>query len=289
LTRTCGERLTRHTACFFANGIVARPPRNILGVAGRRLRSAHENWRKLHKRRHRKAPANQNKNNMLVPTILDASHHQDALDLNVAKQAGILGVFHKCTQGSKSVEPMFDSMFDARRKECADLGLKWGAYHFGVGSSSGKDQAGWFLENAKYGKDTLCILDWEANHGADKSDNSMTLDQAAEFIDAIAAATKAPPLLYGQKWFLDAHTIARGKFLPLNDRRIASLVECKLWIADVNTVNPKLPHFWTAWTFHQYTNGKDGPMPRRIAGLPDNLDLNVFAGESTELAALWAS
>jgi len=61
--------------------------------------------------------------------IVDISHHNGNIDLQLAKADGIIGVIHKATQGTTGVDPMYQT----NRAKAAAAGLLWGAYHFATG------------------------------------------------------------------------------------------------------------------------------------------------------------
>ena len=90
--------------------------------------------------------------------VVDVSHWQSDITFSSIKGSGIMGMIHKCTQGTGYV----DSMYSIRVKEAKETGLLFGAYHFGTGDS-GVDQAKWFLEKSERTSETLLVLDWESN------------------------------------------------------------------------------------------------------------------------------
>ena len=72
--------------------------------------------------------------------VIDISHRNGALDLSIAQHAGILGVIQKATQGTTFTDPTYQPNFG----QAQQLGLLWGAYHFGNGDD-GVAQANFFL------------------------------------------------------------------------------------------------------------------------------------------------
>src|SRR5262245_66441024 len=90
-----------------------------------------------------------------VNVVIDVSHHNGHPDLGKARADGIRGVIQKATQGRTFVDPTY-----ARNHEAAaDVGLYWGAYHFGTGGD-GVKQAAHFLEIVAPGKADLLVLDF---------------------------------------------------------------------------------------------------------------------------------
>ena len=64
----------------------------------------------------------------MLNAVIDISHHNQVSSFDTVRQAGILGVFHKATQGPAYVDPTFA----ANRTRILDAGLLFGAYHFGT-------------------------------------------------------------------------------------------------------------------------------------------------------------
>lgn len=119
--------------------------------------------------------------------VIDLSHHNGmVLDFNKAKADGIEAVFHKATQGTRYSDPRFLSNRDA----ILQAGLLCGAYHFGTGSSSGQEQAAYFLKSVPQG--TLLALDFEPNpQGA-----TMSIQQAKDFCAVIESTIPRSIVVY---------------------------------------------------------------------------------------------
>src|SRR5216684_8317929 len=115
-----------------------------------------------------------------INVVIDLSHHQEAVDFEQIKDAGVVGVIHKATQGLTYT----DAKYAERRDEALSKGLLWGAYHFGVGAD-GSDQAAFFLDTIEPDRATLLVLDYEPN----LTGPTMSLDQAREFVEHVADAT----------------------------------------------------------------------------------------------------
>jgi len=105
---------------------------------------------------------------MLKPAFIDLSHWQTIpQSLVPAREAGILGVIHKMTEGSGYV----DDKADNRYYLAQEAGLLWGLYHF-VQPGDMAQQVDHFLHSAAPYSDenTLFVLDWEVS--------SVSLDDA---------------------------------------------------------------------------------------------------------------
>src|SRR5215471_6699704 len=189
-----------------------------------------------------------------INVVIDISHHQTAVDFARVRAAGIVGVIHKATEGSRFV----DKKYQERRRQALDAGLLWGAYHFGVGGA-GRDQADHFLETVDPTDSTLVVLDYEAN----RVGPTMTLDQAREFVthleEQLGAAPGPDPILS----------------------------QCFLWIAQYSGQKPvNIPRTFPRWTLWQYTDGVHGNTPHTVAGI-GLCDRDLFNGSLANLRRLW--
>src|ERR1044072_971604 len=122
-----------------------------------------------------------------INVVIDISHHQATVNFDKIKEAGIVGVIHKATQGFR----MTDKRHKSRRQKAVDAGLLWGAYHFGVGGD-GSDQADHFLNVVVPDKQTLIVLDYEPN----TQGPPMTLLQAKEVVSHVNETVGGFPGLY---------------------------------------------------------------------------------------------
>src|SRR5690348_7505988 len=105
--------------------------------------------------------------------VVDISHHNGNVNLQLAAAAGIIGVIHKATQGTTGVDPMYQT----NRTNAANAGLLWGAYHFGT-AGDGAGQAQHFLDVVGSFDNTLLVLDFEPN----PSGPTMSLADARAFV-----------------------------------------------------------------------------------------------------------
>lgn len=203
--------------------------------------------------------------------IVDISHFQKFPDFGRVASAGILGVFHKATQGVSFVDPNFST----NRAAINSAGLLFGAYHFGTGVDGGQ-QAQHFLATVNPQPGDLLVLDFET---APQGTPQMTADQARAFVVAVQAATGVFPGLYGSPSFLAAN----GGNTP--DPVFSN---CWLWLAqyNANIQSPQPPGAWTAWTLWQYTDGQNGAEPVPVDGI-GSCDRDTFNGTPDQLTAFW--
>lgn len=204
---------------------------------------------------------------MPINVVVDISHHNGNVDLQRAQQDGIVGVFHKATQGNG----MADGMYIPNRQKAKAAGLLWGAYHFGT-KSDGATQADFFLSKANADDQTLLVLDYEPN-----GNSTMTLDQARAFVTRVKQVTGRFPGLYSGSLIKDQ---LGGK--PVD----STLSQCFLWLAQYGPQPKNIPQTWTTWTFWQYTDGVAGPSPHSVNGI-GACDRDQFNGTIDQLKQLW--
>jgi lysozyme len=188
----------------------------------------------------------------VIQGIVDLSHFNAEPDFAAAKDAGVVAVIHKATQGIAFVDPMYATRSAAARA----AGLLWGAYHFATGDDP-VAQADFFLEKVSA---AVLVLDFELNpEGA-----SMTVAQAQIFVERIHAMTGRWPGIYGSDYLRES---------------AGSFAGCWLWIADYS-VKVSIPEGWNTWTLWQFTS------TATIAGIGP-CDESRFNGTAAGLREFW--
>lgn len=198
--------------------------------------------------------------------VIDISHHNNNVDLVKAKQAGILGVVQKASQGLTNVDPTYA----ANRAKAREAGLLWGAYHFGDGSD-GVSQAENFLHVVGNDPGTLLVLDFESNPAGP----TMTLEEARAFVTHVQQVTGRFPGFYSGHDIKDA----------LGTTNDPVLSKCWFWLAQYGPT-AVVPPNWPTWTLWQYTDGAVGPLPHEVDGI-GLCDRDMFNGTEEELQAFW--
>ena len=198
--------------------------------------------------------------------IVDISHHNGTVNLQLAKADGIIGVIHKATQGTTIVDPMYQT----NRTQAAGQGLLWGAYHFGTGGD-GAAQAQYFLNFVGTYDNTLLVLDFEQNTGG----ASMSLEEARAFVTEVNQVTGRYPGFYSGSYIKQL----------LGSAKDPVLAQCWLWLPEYGPT-PIVPANWSTWTMWQYTDGNVGPEPHSVNGI-GNCDRDQFNGTEDELQTLW--
>lgn len=206
---------------------------------------------------------------MPLNAVIDLSHNNGPVDLQLAKDAGVLAVIHKATQGVT----FSDSMFRSRMNQCEQLGLLRGAYHF-LDSTDGAKQAAHFLATVNDFPDALLAVDIEN----EPVGPSAELGQLYDFINLVYAKNRRWPVIYG------------GFYLRqlLGGQQDALLSNCALWVSDYRSnAQPEIPSAFKQWALWQYTDGTNGNPPHSLAGIRE-CDRDIFNGESgDDLRAFW--
>jgi lysozyme len=193
--------------------------------------------------------------------IMDINHNDD-IDLSAAKNAGIVAVIHKATEGATFQDPLYAT----RRAEAKQLGLLWGVYHFGTAADVGQ-QVQNFVQTAQPVAGDLVALDYEENSG-----DQMTLQQAEEFVTQLEAQFGYLPLIYGS----DLLTAATPT---------SPLAACGLWIAAYeNVAQPALPPSFSSYKLWQFT---DGTSPTPLPTAASTVDRDRYDGTQEQLVAAW--
>lgn len=179
----------------------------------------------------------------LENSVIDVSHHNDRIDFNKVKNAGIKAIIHKATQGISYRDPKYGK----RKSEAESRNLLWGAYHFGT-NHNGTAQAEHFLKTVDCGcgnKYPILALDIEENGG-----NTMSLTNAEAFVEHIKEKTGKCPLIYG------------GYYLKqIVSKKSTVLTSCPLWLSQYSN-QPSMPQGWSDFTLWQYTDGSSGSDPK---------------------------
>ncbi len=193
--------------------------------------------------------------------IMDISHN-NAIDFAAAQKAGIVAVIHKATEGATFQDPLYAT----RRAEASQLGLLWGAYHFGTAADVSQQLQN-FTQTAQLQPGDVVVLDYEENAG-----NQMTQEQAEQFVTLFQQQFGYLPLLYGSS-------------LLTSISATSPLAACRLWIAEyANVSQPSLPAAFSAYDLWQFTDGTV-PTPLQTAG--STVDRDRYNGTQAELVAAW--
>jgi lysozyme len=222
------------------------------------------------------APAPPSRATQGLDAVIDISAHTTVSDFRLVRASNILAVIHKASEGDFYADPMCAE----RRSQAEAAGLLWGTYHFGKGDSPGAQQAAFFLDSSRPSRGTLLALDFEPNEG-DPS-NSMTLEQAEAFVQAVANATGRLPLVYVHPTWANGAGITPDSILA----------RCGLWVVDYRA-SPEIPRAWatSGWRLWQYASdeyaGRRAHGRNSIVQGLDRCDRNLFNGDVAALHRFW--
>ena len=235
------------------------------------------------------APPPPDRATMGIDAVIDISRFVTVTDFRQVHASGILGVVQKATEGGNYVDPTCAP----RRSAAEAAGLLWGTYHFGTGQMPGERQAAFYLSVTRPGPRTLLALDLELNEP--NPANTMRLDQAEEFVKAVANATGRLPVVYVHPTWADGEPLPNSGY-SLGTRITPSsiLARCPLWVADYHD-SPEVPQAWAAvgWKLWQYAGDEHAGKPAYgqtniIKGV-SHCDRNLFNGDAAGLRRFWGA
>lgn len=202
------------------------------------------------------------------PRVVDLSHWRPAHDYDAVKDAGIVGVIYKATQGIGFT----DHTYVQQQHAAKAAGLKWGAYHFADGSDLDRQVTN-FLRFAAPDPDELFCLDWEDNSG-----DTMSANGVKEWVSKVEAVLGRP----GECVIYSGNTAK--ELIDGNDPFFGSR---RLWLTQYGTA-PTTQESWMDYWLWQFTNGEYGPSPHSIDGIGP-CDINSYPGDPQRLIEEWAS
>jgi lysozyme len=198
----------------------------------------------------------------MTPRVIDLSHHNAIpQSLVPAKQAGIIGLIHKCTEGSTHA----DTKVEARHYLALQANMAWGLYHF-MRPGDMQAQARWFIDSAH----RLGVIDDKTLLCADHEDHNVPLDDLIEWLEAVEGITGRVPIIYSGHVMKDQ--CASGQYPT----------KYKLWLCHYTTGTPTLPEGCDAYWLWQYSDSAT------VAGITPPTDVNHFEGSDEDFLASWS-
>jgi lysozyme len=196
--------------------------------------------------------------------VIDLSHWDPATDYGAVKNAGVLGVIYKATQGLNYTDPTYNSQKQAAKA----AGLLWGSYHF-ADSSDINTQINNYLHFAQPTSEEIFCLDWE-----DNGSTTMTADMAKTWIQGVEQKLSRVNqcLLYSGNTAKEALGSAVDTFFGAR----------RLWLAQYSPT-PSVQPSWATYWLWQYS--ASGPCP----GVPTPCDVNAYWNTPDDLIATWAT
>ena len=196
-------------------------------------------------------------------------YEQNPIDwAQLATETRVCAMIHRATIGTDRV----DTCYACRQPKATLGGYLWGSYHFGMPGDP-VAQADYYIDTVKPGVNDLIALDLE-----DVTDPArMDVASGERFVEQVKVRTGRYPVLYANKNCTD--------FIVANAPG-SVLTTLPLWYARFLprvTDYPQPP--WAKYVLWQFSS--DVLVQIRLAGVQKDMDVNVFDGTTTELAAAW--
>ncbi|MDR3597434.1 GH25 family lysozyme [Clostridium sp.] len=197
---------------------------------------------------------------------IDVSNNEGEINFSEVASDGVEYVYVKATEGAT----FKDSTMEVFYNDCKSNGLKVGAYHFLVGTSTPEAQAQNFYEKIKNSEwDLVPMMDVETN-----------FDELSNYVKRfIATFNKLSPLTLG----IYSYT----SFISYLAGAEAIIKDMPFWEANYNNDPWNLSsNFFTNRVGHQYTETGS------ISGINSNCDVNIFTEgvllSNTTKAGTWS-
>lgn len=190
---------------------------------------------------------------------IDISHWQGFPDFRKVREAGVIAMIHKCTEGTGYSDPN-------RRKNCSNAikaGIKVATYHWLKPGNNAADQMEYYLDQLDPVPGERVVIDYE--------EDGCTLDMLKAAVQYLKDDPRDLQV-----------TVYSGHLLKgqLGSKRDAFLAEnTDLWLAQYTSVAPSWPTgTYSHWSLWQYS--ESGTMD----GIENaNVDLNRFNGSDEQL------
>ncbi len=181
---------------------------------------------------------------------IDVSNNDGEINFSKVASDGVEYVYAKATEGATFKDNAMEVFYD----DCKSNGLKVGAYHFLVGTSTPEDQAENFYEKIKkHDWDLVPMIDIETNF--DELSNYVE-----RFISEFNRLSSLTLGIYSYTNFISYLSDIQG-----------SIKDMPLWEANYNNDPWNLPsNFFSNRVGHQYTETGS------ISGVSSYCDVNVF-------------
>lgn len=206
---------------------------------------------------------------MKTPRVIDIYHLTscNAESFKRAKAAGLWGVIHKASQGTRP-----DPKYALRRKWALDAGLLWGGYHFNDGDDY-KAQADSFVRSLDPDGTTLAVLDYEIYK------RNMDITSCVKFMRIVEDKLGKSCAIYsGDALKSNISKLGKDDFKYITGKR--------LWLAQYGPT-AKLPRGFDKYFLWQYTGDGIGQEPHTIDGFGPGQDMNVYNGTFEDLSTEW--
>ena len=204
--------------------------------------------------------------------MVDLYHDDGVTSFAAAAQAGVVGIIHKASTGATGQ----DTAYAGRKAPAQQAGLSWGAYHWGTAADV-DDQITNFLNvinpspapiSALNGM--LIALDFEKTTLKNGSDDTMSLDQAREFITKLDGILQRKVVIYSGDLLKSALGNTVDPFWSTH----------RLWLAEFSAP-PTCQASWQSPWLWQFTGS--GTCAGIAGDAKGHVDCNTYAGTTAQL------
>lgn len=195
---------------------------------------------------------------------IDVSKYQQRINWESVKEMQVEDVrigfaFIKATEGINHR----DTYFKRNWRQCKDVMLARGAYHFFIGTKSGKTQAEHFINHVELESGDLPpVLDVEQSNGVS---GDKLRERVKEWLITVENHYGTRPIIYTNVDFYKFYL--KGEF-----------DDYPLWVA--HYLQKQKPRIYRNWQFWQYSE------LGRVNGILSKVDFNVFNGDSSDFKKL---
>lgn len=169
---------------------------------------------------------------------IDVSHFQGDVNWQEIKDANIIFVYDKATEGATFTDPKY-----AQNKAGAHQNdLAHGSYHFYTTDSDPIKQAEFFTKTIDYGNgDMPPVLDLEEGGIKGTVDTDEFQEEVLKWLNYVEQQLGIKPIIYTNHTFGDKYLTS------------AEFSKYQLWIAEYGVNSPKVPKIWddTGWLIWQ--------------------------------------
>ncbi|MFO0744528.1 MAG: GH25 family lysozyme [Myxococcota bacterium] len=194
---------------------------------------------------------------------IDVSKWQGNITWSSVKNAGVKYAIIRVSDGANTLDDKFAANWAGAKAQ----GILRSAYQFFRPGQNAVAQANVLLDAiaANGPSDLPPVLDVEATDGQTPATVASKIGQWMERVESVLGVK---PIIYTAPYFWESNVAS------------AAFAANPLWIAHWTNGCPSIPHQWSDWVFHQYSDSGS------VSGIAGAVDLDRFNGTLAELQAL---
>lgn len=194
---------------------------------------------------------------------IDVSKWQGTINWASVKAAGVKFAIIRVSDGTNYLDEKFVANWNGAKAQ----GILRGAYQFFRSNQDPTAQANILIGKLQqYGIGEIPpVIDVETTDGVGAGTRASRI---GTWLSRVQSQIGKKPIIYTSPYFWESNVNS------------AAYASNPLWIAHWTSGCPSIPHQWTRWTFHQYSDNG------RISGISGAVDLNRFNGTLAQLQNL---